>query len=334
MGGAWNTTVGAENALIVCPEIEPEQQTGSLLRSDLDEASGLASSTLNPGVLWVHNDYPGSHPADANQIYAMDISGAILGTFAISVTPGARDPEDIATGPGPLNGEENPAAGHFIYWGDIGDNSNQYSEIRVKRIPEPLVDPGQSHVFVTLGAEEGVEVITLTYPSGDQAPSHKDSETLMVDPLNGDIYIVTKRMFPNKVYRASYPQATSGTTTMTYVATLPADTGLNWITGGDISPDGRLIAVRNDGETDYANIWLRHTGMDMSEALGQTPCLYLLHGEPQGEAIGFNHDGTGFYTVSEAHHDSEPIWYYPLIIDTENAMPWLFLLLLFDSDAP
>jgi len=221
-------------------------------------------------------------------------------------------------GPGPLNGENNPAAGHYIYWGDIGDNTNQYAEIRVKRIPEPPVDPETAPVSVTLSAEDGVDVITLRYPTGEHAPSHKDAETLMVDPLNGDIYIVTKRMFPNKVYRAAYPHSTSGITTMAYVATLPTSTGLAWITGGDISPNGRLIILKNDGGIDYANIWVRATGTDMGEALGHTSCLYTLHAEPQGEAIGFTLDGTGFYTVSEAHHDSEPIWYYPLIWEAED----------------
>jgi len=356
IGGAWGTAAGSEEGLGIfvdlqrqpsgpvtpyrypatgddptendrdlnalgsaCPEVETEQQTGSLWRSDLDEASGVAPSRQNPGVLWVHNDYPGSHPGDADQIYAMDASGAILGTYTISVTPGARDPEDIAVGPGPLNGEDNPAAGHYIYWGDIGDNSNQYVEIRVKRIPEPLVDPELAPVSVTLSAEDGVDVITLRYPTGEHAPYHKDAETLMVDPLNGDIYVVTKRMFPNKVYRAAYPQSSSGTTTMAYVATLPATVGLAWITGGGISPDGRLIIVKSDGVTDRANIWIRATGTDMDEALGHSSCLYPLHAEPQGEAIGFNLDGTGFYTVSEAHHDSEPIWYYPLISEPEDA---------------
>ncbi|HIE55923.1 MAG TPA: hypothetical protein EYP90_12235, partial [Chromatiaceae bacterium] len=221
-------------------------------------------------------------------------------------------------GPGPLNGGDNPAAGHFIYWGDMGDNANQYPEIRIKRIPEPSVDPELSPVFVTLTAEDGVDVITLRYPTGDHAPSHRDAETLMVDPLNGDIYIVTKRMSPNKVYRAAYPQSTTGTTTLVYVATLPTTSGLSWITGGDISPDGRLIIVKNDRATDYANIWVRAAGGDMGEALGQAPCLYPLHAEPQGEAIGFNSNGTGFYTLSEAHHDSEPIWYYPLSREPED----------------
>ncbi|MDY6951454.1 MAG: hypothetical protein SWE60_08080 [Thermodesulfobacteriota bacterium] len=294
----------------VCPAVESQQQVGTLRRSDLDEASGIAASRRNPGVLWMHNDYPGDHPEDANKIYAANTDGTIVGTFIISVTPGARDPEDIAIGPGPLNGEEEPPAGHYIYWGDIGDNGNRYSEIWVKRIPEPAVDLEQDPVTVTLSVHDGVDVIRLQYPSGGHGPSHKDSETLMVDPLSGDIYVITKRMYPNKVYRAPYPQSTSGVITMEYVATLPTGTGLSWITAGDISPDGSLVAVRNDGITDHANIWYRPSGTEMGAVLDQSPCLYQINAEPQGEAMGWDSGGSGFFTVSEAHHASEPIWYF------------------------
>jgi hypothetical protein len=155
----------------------------------------------------------------------------------------------------------------------------------------------------------------------------------MVDPLNGDLYVITKRMNRNKVYRAPYPQTTSGVQTMEYVATLPAGTGLSWITAGDISSDGSLIAVRNDESRDYANIWHRPSGTGMGAVFEQIQCLYELNGEPQGEAIGWHSDGSGFYTVSEAHHSSEPIWYYPMANEpsgeeitfiTENSI-WKYL---------
>lgn len=297
---------------VVCPGFGDGKQVGSLLRSDLDEASGIAASRMNAGVFWVHNDYPDAHPEDANKIYAINSTGTVLGTYEISVSPGARDPEDIAVGPGPQAGENNPATGNYIYWGDIGDNSNQYSDIRIKRIPEPLVDFELAPMNKTLGQEDGVDVIRLQYPSGEHAPSHKDSEALMVDPLTGDIYVVTKRMAPNKVYRAPYPQSTLDVITMEYVATLSEETALNWITGGDISPDGSLVVLKNDGSADYASIWYRDNGVSIGDLLHLKPCTFQIQPEPQGEAIGFDPQGEGFYTVSEAHNASEPIWYYPL----------------------
>ena len=298
---------------VVCPDCGAAEMVGSVKSSDLDEISGIAASRKSPGIFWVHNDYPGAHPEDANKIYAMTLDGTIIATCTISSLPGARDPEDIAVGPGPLNGTGSPAAGHYIYWGDIGDNSSQYSEIWIKRIPEPSVDMDQAPADITLGPEDGVEVIRLKYPSGVDAPSNKDSETLMVDPLTGDIYVVTKRMWPNRVYKASYPQSTMDVGTMEYVATLPETPGLAWITGGDISADGSLIILRKEGVTDYVNIWYRETGEEIGDRLRQDPCLYEIHAEPQGEAVGFDPQGESFYTVSEAHSSSEPIWHYPII---------------------
>ena len=42
----------------------------------------------------------------------------------------------------------------------------------------------------------------------------------MLDPLTKDLYIVSKEG-PSKVYRAAYPQSTTGKTTLEYVAKLP-----------------------------------------------------------------------------------------------------------------
>jgi hypothetical protein len=57
--------------------------------------------------------------------------------------------------------------------------------------------------------------IELTYPDGS-----KDAETLLVDPLSGDIYVIAKREFFCKVYRAAYPQSTAKQMVMQLVAIL------------------------------------------------------------------------------------------------------------------
>ena len=93
----------------------------------------------------------------------------------------------------------------------------------------------------------GVETIYLLYPDGA-----RDAETLMIDPLNGDIYVVTKRELLGRVYRAPFPQATgSGNkSTMEYLGQLPW-TGA---TGGDISSDGDEIIIRGYFN---ASLWAR-----------------------------------------------------------------------------
>src|SRR5678816_3481996 len=94
---------------------------------EITEASGLAASRQNPGVLWTHNDnhYVGT-------IFALSTNGLLLGSYNIpSVFSG--DIEDIAVGPGPLPDYQ------YIYLGDIGDNTAQREAIRVFRVPEPAV---------------------------------------------------------------------------------------------------------------------------------------------------------------------------------------------------
>ena len=277
------------------PPFESELQVGSVLATSVIEASGLAASRQNPDVLWTHDDSGGD-----NVVFALNTSGTLLGTYGVGVGS-VSDAEDIAIGPGPTPDVD------YIYFGDIGDNNSVRSYIVVKRVPEPVVDAGQAYVSTTL---TGAETIKLQYPTGVHAPALKDTECLFVD-TNKDIYIVTKRMSPNKVYRAAYPQSTSAINTMEYVATLPASTGLYWITAGDLSADGAWLVVRNDQGTDYANVWYRAPGTTIAETLSDTPCVVRLHAEPQGEAIAWHPDGEGFYTVSEAHSSSEPLWFYP-----------------------
>lgn len=269
-------------------------QAGILSGNDVDEASGLVASRMNADVLWTHNDDGGD-----NRLFAINVDGTLLGTYTVG--SGAYDPEDIAIGPGPLPGVD------YLYWGDIGDNENQRSSIFVKRVVEPAVDANQDPVNVQL---PGVATIRLAYPTGGDAPSHKDSETLLVDPLNGDIYVVTKRTSRCRVYRAAYPQSTDQTTTMSFVAEL------DWggATGGDISPDGSLIVIRQySGGNPEAAVYQVPDGGELWDAFAGGRCDLDLRSERQGEAICFDRAGMGLYTVSEDESPNAeiPIWYCP-----------------------
>src|SRR5438309_1605081 len=79
---------------IASPTFANAVTNGIVNIAGLTEASGVAASRNNPGVLWTHND--SGHPA---QIYALDTQGRLLGTYAV---PGNTDNEDIAIGPGPV----------------------------------------------------------------------------------------------------------------------------------------------------------------------------------------------------------------------------------------
>lgn len=264
-----------------CPQFSPVQQTGTIESSLINEVSGITASRRNPSVLWVHND-----SGDSAHVYAINTAGKSLGVYSLSGVQ-AVDWEDIAIGPGPDDTAD------YLYCGDIGDNNATHSYITVYRLIEPHVDADQSPVTETL---TGVDAIRLQYPDGA-----RDAETLMVDPLSGDMYIISKRETPSKVYRAPYPQSTTQINTLQLVAALP----WGWATGGDISPTGNLIIVRGYFN---ASLWNVEDKTQLWQAFAGPPCPIPLAAEPQGEAICFNSDGCGYLTTSEG--TSQPIYYF------------------------
>jgi hypothetical protein len=276
-----------------CPKFLAGHKVGTVESPLITEASGLAASRKNPGVLWVHND--GGSPC----VYAITPQGRYLGTYNLA---GARvhNWEDIAIGPGPEPNVD------YLYVGDIGDNSVRRKSVTVYRVAEPnvvrpidrqsspQVDANQSPVVATISDFATIEMV---YPDGP-----RDAETLLVDPLTKDIYVISKE-FIGRVYRAAYPQSTSGKTTLEYVAKLPWGTA----TGGDISPDGQMIIVRNYFS---ASVWLRPPNGPLWRAFDNSECEVPLIVESQGEAICFDANGAGYYTTSE--HKHQPIYYFPM----------------------
>src|ERR1700690_4315423 len=87
----------------------------------LTEASGIAASRNNPGVLWTEND-----SGNAAVVYAIDSQGRNLGTYAL---PGNTDNEDIGIGPGPVTNVS------YLYVTDIGDNNSDRANIAIYQSP-------------------------------------------------------------------------------------------------------------------------------------------------------------------------------------------------------
>ena len=262
-------------------EFAPGKRVGVVETDLIREASGIAASRANPGVLWVHND-----SGDGPRLYALDTKGRLLGVCAVTGAK-ARDWEDIAVGPGPVPRQD------YLYIGDIGDNLGQWPSIRVYRVREPVV--GITAAFGTT-ATDPVETIELTYP--DRA---RDAETLFVDPQTRDIYIVSKRELFSKVYRAPYPQSTTSPTAMTQVAVLP----WGFAVAGDVSPEGDRIIVRSPYN---ASLWRRPKGKPLWHAFNGKAWGIPLVSEPQGEGISFDGHGRGYFTISEMTHP--PLHYF------------------------
>jgi hypothetical protein len=264
----------------------PGVEVGTMDKKRVTEASGMAASRKNRGVLWVHND-----AGNSATIYAIKATGEFLGAYRVKQAK-SRDWEDIAIGPGPEKGID------YIYIGNIGDNNLEYSSIAVYRVAEPNVDINQIAESAKKSEDERIgpaEEIELVYPDGP-----KNAETLLVDPLSGDIYIITKSSTLAMVYMAPFPQSTDQINTLEFVTTIP----LAMATAGDVSPDGKSIIVR---AAHIAGIWRREEDK-LWKAFSAAPIWLDLMDEPQGEAICFDSDDKGFYTLSEMKHPG--IYYF------------------------
>jgi hypothetical protein len=262
-------------------EFLPGQQAGVVRSNLIREASGIVASRQNPGVLWVHND-----SGDEARVYAIDAKGDFLGTCNIRGAK-ARDWEDIAVGPGPDPNQ------HYLYIGDIGDNQAKYPDVTVYRAPEPKVEAARAFGTMTT---EMADAIRLTYPDGP-----RDAETLLVDPLTRDIYIISKRELFSKVYRAGFPQSTTEPTRMEAVAVMP----WGFAVAGDVSPDGSRVIVRGMFN---ASIWMRPAGEPLWRAFSGKQLQLPLINEPQGEGICFDSEGLGYFTIGEMVHP--PLHYF------------------------
>ncbi|MBA2608632.1 MAG: hypothetical protein H0U92_06825 [Actinobacteria bacterium] len=200
----------------------------------------MVASRRYPGVYWTHND-SGGKP----EVFALAIDGTNLGSYAF---PGATavDWEDVGIGP------KSGADGSFIYAADIGDNAAELPAgvlgaarpfVTVYRAPEPALAPKAPGVALT-----GVEHFNLNYPNG-----REDAEALFVDPISGDLVIVTKSPIgrsriltapaASMVDGANITMVDHGTIQIVPTAAASSFRG-TFVTGADISLDGSLILVR------------------------------------------------------------------------------------------
>ncbi|MBN1123976.1 MAG: hypothetical protein JXA82_03135 [Sedimentisphaerales bacterium] len=232
----------------------------------------MVTGRRNPNILWVHND-----SGDLPVVYALNMKGQYRGTFVLRGAS-ARDWEDIAIGPGP---EKDVS---YLYLADIGDNQGLWNSIAVYRVPEPAVDPNGPVIKKAL---KNVVSIGLKYPDGA-----RDTETLLIDPITKDLYLISKRDLRSRVYQAAYPYSTDQVNVMTFVGELP----WSWSTGGDVSPDGRLVLVRNYF---YAGLWKRDLTKPLHEAFLKPSFRLPVPSERMGESIAFTIDGKAYLTVSE-----------------------------------
>ncbi|MDL5047669.1 hypothetical protein QQ054_16760 [Oscillatoria amoena NRMC-F 0135] len=164
---------------------EPGASMGQLSDRAINEASGMAASIVNPGMLWTHND-----SGDKARLFLIDSLGRTMMRVNLAGIKN-RDWEDVAAGPGPDSTKT------YVYIGEIGDNDARYEFKYIYRIEEPIYKGSDT----TLAH---VDSIKFVYPDG-----RRDAETLLVDPLTKDVFVISKREKKVNLYRLPFPQSTA-----------------------------------------------------------------------------------------------------------------------------
>jgi len=152
----------------------------------------------------------------------------------------------------------------------------------------------REHAAVTVLAD----ALPFAYPDGPH-----DCEALLVHPVTGDIYLVTKerKKAVSGVYK--FPSTRSGGSRQTLMkigeialgSFFPPGTSL--VTAGDIAPDGKRLVLRDytrvyeftqpEGATAFDEIWK------------QTPRAFPSPPTVQGESVCYGSEGRSLYLTSE-----------------------------------
>lgn len=282
-----------DDELIPAGEIRPSFsfsggfRAGKVSACDLTEASGIAAGLRNPDIVWAHND-----SGDGPRLFALNTKGEHVATYYLQgVTP--VDWEDMASAPG------RSAAGvekNYLYLADIGDNPGRRPYLTLYRIEEPVL-PGTARGWTDTVRKEAIDAFFLRYEDGA-----RDAETFLLDAGSGKAYIVSKERSGAGLYGFSLP-APGDTVLLRRDRTLPYAT----ITGGDISADGNEILLKNYRRLFY---WHRTGKESLEQTLSQKAKRLPYVPEPQGEAIGWKKDGSGFFTLSEEVLGIEAVLYW------------------------
>jgi hypothetical protein len=199
----------------------------------------------------------------------------------VSFPAAVVDTEDIAIGPGPIDGRD------YLYVGDIGDNDDNRREIRVVRIAEPELSGGRGQQLRV----EDAEVFRLAYPDGP-----RNAEALFIDSRDRMLCIVTKEDGGARLYTLPLDELSVERMAKLTIGGRP---DVRQVSAGAISADGSRIILRRE---DQGWLWVRRDRESAAEALERKPKKVPVLGKRQGkngEAICFAPDGETYFTVSE-----------------------------------
>jgi hypothetical protein len=261
------------------------EYAGVLADPELAEVSGMAASRAHPGIYWTLND-----SGAGARLVAIKLDGSRVATVTLS---GAEniDWEDMDAFE--LGGKR------YLMISDTGDNGGIRKLLTLYFYQEPAkLRDGESL--------RPAWIISFRWPDGA-----RDCEATAVDPIRGEVLLISKKRVPPELFRLKLRPTDGGVQTAELVTTLadidqPSREDLkrnpvygryrSQITAADLSPNGRVLAVLN-----YRSIhlYVRDPGGEWPQAMKAPPGQLHFPWLPQAESIAFSPDGRSLLVGSE-----------------------------------
>lgn len=244
----------------------PCQVINRAILPDVPEASGLAVSRRDPGLIWTHND-----SGNAAVLFAIDAAGTPRGHVRVPIQ--LRDWEAISAARCDSLRLRSGPADTCLFLGDIGDNSRARPRVQVLVVPEPDARDANTR---------RPDVYAVSYPDG----AH-NAEAMFV--TGGRLFIITRDRV-GTLYGSVAPLGENHAIMLRRISTL----GLEAVTDAETSRDDTSVVVRTSHEV------LTYRTGDLIGG-GVTPRARVpIDGlrEPQGEGVALG-DGGMLYLASE-----------------------------------
>lgn len=256
----------------------------------ITEASGIQRSLLIDSIYYVHND------SDSDPLlYTSNAAGQILGSINI-INATSTDWESLA-------GARHDGRNKLII-ADIGNNARQRQDLKLWVIDEPALNE------LDLGFELELiaDTIALNYSDG----LSYDAEGLFIDADNDTLVVLTKDAQDSStqsIWTGSLSRGlTDGSQSLVFngLVNLPASPFANAITGVDIHPNGRELAVLTYGPlpgVGNIHLWTPTDDEGLTDALlrpsDRMISVPLIGSNFQAEGISYSADGNTLLVGAE-----------------------------------
>lgn len=251
------------------------------------EASGLARSQRETGLLWVINDN-----GNKDRVHALNAFGMRLGEFDLR-KGNNRDWEDLAS----FRHDGTP----YLMIADIGNNEARHDHGTLYFVPEPT--PEMKSEAVTEWT------VRFRYPEGP-----RDAESAAIDVANSRALVLTKRDLPPRLYAVPLLAGADNILEAEFLGTISSLTRpsrqdvefapktKDWWwqpVGMDISQDDRAAVVMTYRAIFYFE---RDSDQDWYDALNGVPLIVSLGNFENAEAVAFGDNARTVIVTGENEH--------------------------------